>query len=208
MTDLILPEDFGSSPKKTLNLPDDFTGLVVHCCCAPCSGAMFEYFKEQNLKIHVFFYNPNIHPQSEYEKRRDELVKFCKLLNFDVTVGDYDTKEWFKAVKGLEKEPERGLRCSVCFARRLTVTALFTKEINFSHFTTTLATSRWKNKQQVDEAGLKAQEAVNDKVKYWQEDWRKGGMVTRRYELVKKINFYNQLYCGCIFSKENAAYQK
>ena len=85
-------------------------------------------------------------------------------------------------------------------------TAMYAKEHGFTHFTTTLATSRWKNKKQVDAAGFIAQEASG--VPYWSEDWRKEGLVTRRYQLVKEFNFYNQLYCGCIFSRDNDAYQK
>lgn len=208
MTDLILPADFGNTPKKDLLLPDGFTSLVIHCCCAPCAGAMFECFKVHNIKPFVFFFNPNIHPQAEYVKRRDELIKLCTLLNFPVTVGDYEPRKWFDAIKGLEQEPERGQRCSVCFAFRLSATALFAKEVGATHFTTTLATSRWKNKAQIDDAGFKAQSFVNDEVKYWAEDWRKKGMVTRRDALVKKFNFYNQQYCGCVFSKENTSYQK
>ena len=208
MTDLILPEDFGDTPKKELHLPDGFASLVVHCCCAPCAGAMFECFKAHNIKPFVFFFNPNIHPQDEYIKRRDELLKLCSILDFPVTVGDYEPRKWFDAVKGLENEPERGQRCSVCFTLRLSATALFAKEVGATHFTTTLATSRWKNKAQIDEAGFKAQDFVKNEVKYWPEDWRKKGMVTRRDALVKKFNFYNQQYCGCVFSKENTAYRK
>ena len=122
--------------------------------------------------------------------RRDELIELADLLGFAYIVPEYDPKEWFAKVKGLEHEPERGARCSVCFLDRLMATALYAKENGFSHFTTTLATSRWKNKT------------------YWSEDWRKEGLVTRRYQLVKSFNFYNQLYCGCIFSRDNGAYQK
>ena len=116
-------------------------------------------------------------------------------------IPEYETRSWFEAVKGLEHEPERGKRCTVCFTRRLTVTAQYAKEHGFSHFTTTLATSRWKDKKQVDAAGFTAQEATG--VPYWSEDWRKGGLVTRRYQLVKEFNFYNQLYCGCVYSQQN-----
>ena len=140
--------------------------------------------------------------------RRDELLKLCSILDFPVTVGDYEPRKWFVAVKGLENEPERGQRCSVCFTLRLRATALFAKEVGATHFTTTLATSRWKNKAQIDEAGFKAQDFIKNEVKYWPEDWRKKGMVTRRDALVKKFNFYNQQYCGCVFSKENTAYRK
>lgn len=201
-----LPEDFGNTPKKDLKIPENFTGLLLHCCCAPCSGALFECIKSNGITPTVFFYNPNIHPKEEYEKRRDELIELAKLLNFKVHVGDYDTKSWFEKIKGLEQEPERGKRCAVCFTHRLTVAAMFAKELGLSHFTSSLATSRWKKKEQVDQAGFSAQEATG--VMYWDQDWRKQGLVNRRYELVKKFNFYNQEYCGCVYSQRSSEYEK
>lgn len=203
---LVLPPDFGATPKRTLVLPEDMTKLLVQVCCAPCCGAVLECFKHHQIEPTLFFYNPNIHPRSEYEKRRDELIELALLLGFAYVIPEYETKGWFAAVKGLEHEPERGKRCTVCFTERLTATALYAKEHGFSHFTTTLATSRWKNKQQVDAAGMAAQEATG--VTYWSEDWRKSGLVTRRYQLVKEFNFYNQLYCGCVYSKESANHIK
>ena len=113
-------------------------------------------------------------------------MELADLLGFAYIVPEYDPKEWFAKVKGLEHEPERGARCSVCFGDRLMATALYAKEHGFSHFTTTLATSRWKNKKQVDAAGFAAQEATG--VPYWSEDWRKEGLVTRRYQLVKSLS--------------------
>lgn len=202
-----LPESFGNSPKKDLVLPNGCKQVVLHCCCAPCAGAVLECFKVNNISPIVFFYNPNIHPKDEYEKRRDELISLCALLDFEVVIGDYDTKTWFEKIKGLEHEPERGARCSVCFEHRLTVTALFAKERGINLFTSTLATSRWKNKKQVDLAGFNAQEKVLGSI-YWDFDWRKQGLVTRRYELVKEFDFYNQLYCGCIYSQEGTQYIK
>ncbi len=203
-----LPPDFGpETPKKDLALPDGFTGLVLHACCAPCSTAVLECLIYNGIKPTVFFYNPNIHPGDEYIKRRDEWLHLCALLNLDAVVGDYDTKEWFCAVKGHEQDKERGARCSLCFEKRLTVTAQFAKSLNISHFTTTLATSRWKSKRQVDDAGYAAQSAVGG-VSYWDFDWRKEGLVTRRYALVKEIGFYNQQYCGCVYSMAEAGYVK
>lgn len=203
-----LPDNFAkSSPKQNLTLPEGANGLVVHCCCAPCSTSLVECLIFNKIKPLMFFYNPNIYPQEEYEKRRDEWIHLCKLLDIEYVIGDYDYTMWKEKIKGLENEPERGGRCLKCFTHRLTVTAMFAKEKGINTFTTTLCTSRWKSKKQVDEAGFSAQEAV-DGIKYWEQDWRKEGLVGRRYELVKEINFYNQLYCGCEFSQENTAYKK
>lgn len=203
---LQLPKDFGQTPKQTLVLPEHMDKLLMQVCCAPCCGAVLECFKYHNLHPTLFFYNPNIHPRDEYEKRRDELIELAQMLGFDYVIPEYEPQGWFAKVKGLEHEPERGKRCTVCFTERLTATAQYAKAHEFSHFTTTLATSRWKNKKQVDEAGYAA-EAVTG-VKYWAEDWRKEGLVTRRYQLVKEFDFYNQQYCGCVYSKLSAAFQK
>lgn len=198
-----LPDDYGNTPKLQLALPEGFESLVLHCCCAPCAGAVLECLSFHKVKTLVYFYNPNIYPQSEYLKRRDELIELCKLSGFPWEIGDPDFKEFYACYRGLEHEKERGARCDACFYQRLKRTALFAKDSGASHFTTTLATSRWKDKKQVDRAGFKAQEDAGGPV-YWAEDWRKGGLVTRRYALVKKMDFYNQTYCGCAFSKIEA----
>lgn len=201
-----LPQDFGHTPLADLVLPPESNGLVLHCCCAPCAGAVLECLKVNHISPVVFFYNPNIHPLAEYEKRRDELLEMCSLLGFEAVVGDYDTKEWFEKVRGHEDEPERSARCQICFAHRLQVTAVFAKERGINTFTSTLATSRWKNVQQVNAAGYAAEKLTG--VKYYDRDWRKNGLVTRRYELVRSMDFYNQLYCGCVFSQRNAQLNK
>lgn len=206
--DFSLPNNFATdSPKKDLALPEGANGLVVHCCCAPCSTSLVECLIFNKIKPLMFFYNPNIYPLEEYEKRRDEWIHLCELLELDYFVGDYDYKKWQEKIKGLENEPERGNRCLKCFTHRLTVTALFAKENNINTFTTTLCTSRWKSKKQVDAAGKASQDIVEG-IKYWDQDWRKEGLVGRRYELVKEIMFYNQLYCGCQYSLNNTAYKK
>lgn len=203
-----LPADFAkNSPKKDLKLPEGYNEVVVHCCCAPCSSALIECLLVNGIKPHLFFYNPNIYPAEEYIKRRDEWVHFCNLLNLNYTIGDYSYEQWKTDIKGQENEPERGGRCLKCFALRLTATAKFAKDKGIFLFTTTLCTSRWKSKEQVNRAGFIAQETVEGS-KFWDQDWRKEGLVGRRYELVKEINFYNQLYCGCQFSINNSRYSK
>lgn len=203
-----LPQNFAKdSPKKDLVLPEGANGLVVHCCCAPCSTSMIECLIFNNIKPLMFFYNPNIYPSEEYEKRRDEWIHLCNELKLEYVIGDYDYEHWKNVIKGLENEPERGNRCLKCFTHRLTVTALFAKEKGINTFATTLCTSRWKSKKQVDEAGFKAQ-ALVEGVNYWDQDWRKEGLVARRYELVKEIAFYNQQYCGCEYSQISAGYKK
>src|SRR5574344_887650 len=150
-----LPQNFSKdSPKKDLLLPEGANGLVVHCCCAPCSTSMIECLIFNKIKPLMFFYNPNIYPTDEYEKRRDEWIHLCNELGLEYVVGDYDYSHWQEVIKGLENEPERGNRCLKCFTHRLTVTAMFAKEKGINTFATTLCTSRWKSKKQVDEAGF------------------------------------------------------
>ena len=195
-----LPDNYGKdTPKKELSLPINSNGLVLHYCCAPCCTALVECLLYHHIKPLLFFFNPNIYPETEYQKRLHEWIRFCDLLELKYVIGDYDHVNWLKKIKGLEKEPERGGRCLQCFTVRLEATALLALSLNINTFTTTLGTSRWKCKPQIDAAG-QAVEKKYSKICYWDQDWRKGGLITRRNELVKEINFYNQKYCGCEFS--------
>ncbi len=190
-----------SPSDKNLSLP---SSLLLHSCCAPCSSAILEWLKEKNVTTTVFFYNPNIFPDEEYLKRKEELVRFCRQEKIRYIEGDYDHLLWREAVIGLENEPERGLRCLACFKHRLTATALCARQNNIKAFTTTLAGSRWKRQDQIDEAAFFAIEKVPE-VEYFQMNWRKGGLQERRTILLKQHNFYNQQYCGCEFSMRHLA---
>ncbi len=173
--------------------------VLLHSCCAPCSAAILEWLSGHGIETVVFFCNPNIYPEKEYEIRKQELQRYCKSLGIRVIDADYDHEKWREAVKGLEMEPERGKRCLECFRFRMLATAKCARDENIRYFTTTLAGSRWKRLEQVDEAGLYAAEAVPP-TEYWQMNWRKGGLQNRRGELLKENGFYNQQYCGCEFS--------
>lgn len=195
-----LPADFlTKSPHTDLKLPAGYTRVVLHSCCAPCSTAVLECLLQNKIKPVVFFFNPNIHPQDEYLKRRDEWLHLCELLKVETVIGDYEPRCFFEATRGFEQEKERGQRCDLCFKLRLVETAKLAVKLNIGLFTTTLCTSRWKSKPQVNGAGFAAEKAVIGS-KFWDFDWRKGGMITRRYQLVKEIGYYNQQYCGCVYS--------
>lgn len=185
-----------SPSDKNLTLPNS---LLLHSCCAPCSSAILEWLRQKKVPTTVFFYNPNIFPDEEYPKRKDELVRFCEQENIPYIEGDYDHLRWREAVKGLEDEPERGRRCLACFKHRLSATALCARDHNIESFTTTLAGSRWKRQDQIDAAAAYAVEKVPE-VQYFQMNWRKGGLQERRTILLKQYDFYNQQYCGCEFS--------
>jgi predicted adenine nucleotide alpha hydrolase (AANH) superfamily ATPase len=148
----------------------------------------------------LFFFNPNIAPKEEYELRKNELKRYAQTLNIDFIDGDYDHKLWLNAIKGLENQPERGSRCLECFKFRLRATAQLAAEKEFTQIATTLASSRWKNLEQIEKAGRWAVEPFPN-VEFWAKNWRKDGLSERRQRLLHENNFYNQTYCGCEFSK-------
>lgn len=184
---------------KALDVPNQTKRVFLHACCAPCSGAILECLLASNLEPMVYFFNPNIYPEAEYERRKAELVRLAEKLSVPFLDGDYNTGAWHKAVEGLEGEPERGGRCTICFRVRLNETARQAALHSYSVFTTTLASSRWKNMQQIAVAGHTAAAAYPG-LMYWEQNWRKGGLSERRSELVREMAFYNQTYCGCVYS--------
>lgn len=179
------------------------TDLVVHSCCAPCSGAVLETLAREGEKPVVFFSNSNIHTKEEYDRRLSELKRYSAVFGFEVVEDEYDHQAWLEAVRGLEEEPERGKRCLECFRFRLGRAARWAEGNGASRLTTTLASSRWKSKQQVDEAGMDA--CGQTGVEWWPRDWRKGGLQQRRSEIIREQGFYNQDYCGCEFSLRHTA---
>ena len=173
--------------------------ILLHACCAPCSAPILEKLMNDGIKPAIFYYNPNIFPQEEYEIRRAECEKYSKKLGIEMIEGGYNHDEWLKEISGLENEPERGGRCLKCFKMRLKKTAQTAAERGFDTIASTLSSSRWKRLDQIDEAG---EFAVNglETVSYLAKNWRKGGLQQRRNQLLKENGFYNQLYCGCEFS--------
>src|SRR5699024_3817246 len=142
---------------------------------------------------------PNIPPVQEYELRKAENQRFCDQLGMPHIDGDYDTDTWFERIRGLENEPERGRRCSVCFDMRFERTALYAAENGFGLISSTLGISRWKNMVQINEAGVRAA-ARYPEVSYWTLNWRKKGGSQRMIEIAKREQFYQQEYCGCVYS--------
>ena len=174
--------------------------ILLHTCCAPCSSAIVEYLLAHGERPTLFYYNPNIFPVEEYHKRKSESIRHAQMLELHFVDADYNHEEWLKSVQGMEREPERGARCAVCFKLRLEVTALYAAENGYKVFATTLAASRWKDLQQIKEAGESAA-ALFPNLIFRAQNWRKGGLSERRNELIRAYNFYNQSYCGCEYSK-------
>ncbi|MCO4322663.1 epoxyqueuosine reductase QueH [Aliidiomarina quisquiliarum] len=182
-----------------LETPTDSKKVLLHSCCAPCSGEVMERMAEAGIEFTIFFYNPNIHPEKEYLIRKEENVRFAKELGVEFIDADYDSKNWFERVKGLEWEPERGERCTECFDMRFERTALYAYENGFDTITSCLGISRWKDMDQINGSGLRAA-ARYPNMHYWTFNWRKNGGSARMIEISKRERFYQQEYCGCVYS--------
>jgi len=196
--------------REAIVVPEGCKEVLLHACCAPCSSAIVEWMLANGVRPTIFYYNPNIFPREEYEIRKDESKRHAESLGLTWIDGDYDHEQWRQDVCGLEGEPERGRRCEQCFALRLTVAARKAQELGLQYFTTTLASSRWKDLEQINRAGHLAEQIVNYQlsiinypVTFWAQNWRKGGLYERRNQLLKEFGFYNQQYCGCEFSQRS-----
>ena len=209
--------------KKKVNIeaPMGEKTVLLHTCCAPCSSAIIEAMMSSGITPVIYYCNPNIYPQQEYEIRKEECTRYAQALGLEIVDADYDHENWLEAMKGLEDEPERGGRCLKCFKLRLLRTAQYARQRGIKAITTTLASSRWKSLGQINEAGQWACDTLacmphgavkvsrqglntippaDSQVIWWDQNWRKGGLQERRNQILKEYDFYNQLYCGCEFS--------
>ncbi|EHU3425467.1 epoxyqueuosine reductase QueH [Acinetobacter baumannii] len=185
--------------RQKLELPSGHNKLLLHSCCAPCSGEVMESLIESNINFSIFFYNPNIHPVKEYLIRKEENIRFAEKHNIPFIDADYDTDNWFARAKGMENEPERGIRCTMCFDMRFERTALYAYENGFSLISSSLGISRWKNMAQINDCGIRAASHYPN-IHYWDYNWRKNGGSSRMIEISKREEFYQQEYCGCVYS--------
>ncbi|NOQ31997.1 MAG: diacylglucosamine hydrolase like protein [Helicobacteraceae bacterium] len=173
--------------------------MLVHICCSVDSHFFLERLQQDfpNEKLTAFFYNPNIHPYSEYYLRLLDVQRSCKLLNVELHVGEYDFESWFKTVKGLENEPEKGKRCELCFDTRFEVSASKAKELNHTTFTSTLLVSPLKSQEQLKSVGAEFLE--NYGVEFIAIDYRSNGGTQEQSRVTKEQKLYRQDYCGCIY---------
>lgn len=168
---------------------------LLHVCCAP--DLVIAYLA--GARGDVFFYNPNIHPKEEYEKRKHEVLKVARLFNLEVVEAEYDPENFFKSVRGLEHEPEGGNRCRVCFELRLRKTASVVKELGYASFSTTLTASPKKDVHTVNEVGKTV--ALETGTVYLANVYRKSPAYNDAQRLTKLLGIYRQNYCGCAFSR-------
>jgi epoxyqueuosine reductase len=191
-----------SEPAPTrprLQPPQGHRRVLLHSCCAPCSGEVMEALSASDIDYTIYFYNPNIHPREEYELRKQENIRFAEKARVPFVDADYDLDNWFARAKGLEWEPERGARCTMCFDLRFDRTALYAHEHGFPVITSCLGLSRWKDMAQINASGERV--AANyPGITYWTYNWRKLGGANRMVEIAKREEFYQQEYCGCVYS--------
>lgn len=176
--------------------------LLLHSCCAPCSSQVITYLSPF-FDITILYYNPNISPVEEYEKRKQEQIRLIKELKTPNKLNfldcDYDSDIYENAIKGYEDCPERGARCSICFKLRLEKTAILAKYYKYDYFCSTLSVSPYKNANQINQIGEELEKKHN--IKWLYSDFKKENGYKNSIELSKKFGLYRQDYCGCIYSK-------
>lgn len=195
--------NFDKEMYNIINNLDGVPRLLLHSCCAPCSSICLSILSNY-FHVTVFYYNPNMDTEEEYEKRKNEQKRFINeypaKYKIDFLDCDYDNETFLNRVKGLESEPERGARCPVCFRLRLEKTALKAKELNYDYFATTLTLSPLKNTKQINEIGLVVGKEIG--IPYLVSDFKKNDGYKKSIEFSKEYNLYRQNYCGCKFSKD------
>ncbi|MBQ8767768.1 MAG: epoxyqueuosine reductase QueH [Clostridia bacterium] len=190
--------------KIIYKLGDKVPSLLLHSCCAPCSSYCVEYLS-QYFNITIFYYNPNIYPETEYEKRKTEQKRLISEMKTKYPVKmldcDFESDKFYEMAKGMENCREGGERCFNCYRLRLRKTAVEAKENNFDYFTTTLTISPLKNARKINEIGNELSEQYG--VAWLPSDFKKREGYKRSIELSKAFNLYRQNYCGCVFSQSN-----
>ena len=171
--------------------------VLLHICCANCATVCVERLRSQGLEVTGIFYNPNIHPQEEYQRRKDEFNKLAEKAGFKVIEAEYDYSRWFDAIQGHEADKEGGRRCGICFELRLKEVGRLAKAEGFDFFTTTLTISPHKNSSLINEIGCKL-----NKDKFLTGDFKKKGGFKQSVQRSKELGLYRQSYCGCTFSKK------
>ncbi|MGC9100344.1 MAG: epoxyqueuosine reductase QueH [Caldisericum sp.] len=185
----------------------NFEKVLLHICCAPDATYPVLLLKGLHFNVTGFFYNPNIHPKEEYEKRLEEVRKLSEYQNFPLIVGEYNDevlRSWFHLVRGLEKEHEGGNRCYLCYKERLERTAKLAHDLGFDYFTTTITISPHKRSDWVFEIAHELENIYG--VKFLEIDFKKKNGFKASVILSKYYGLYRQNYCGCIFSKVESDY--
>ena len=173
--------------------------LLLHSCCAVCSGGVIKRLYDSEINFSVFFYNPNIYPYEEYLKRKEDNKNFAVKHGIEFIDQDWENEKWLDCVKGLENEPEKGRRCEKCFLFRLSKSAEYANANGFDVLTSCFGISKYKDKDQVNRSGHQSVMPYKG-LSYWDYNWRKQGGSDYMETIAKQENFYRQAYCGCLFS--------
>ena len=174
--------------------------ILLHACCAICSGYPISLLKDMGYSVVVYFYNPNIYPTEEYEKRLEAQKTLCEHFDCELIVGEYEPDVYYECVKGFEDEPEKGLRCDKCFYLRLEAAAKLAKKLGINEFTTSMVISPHKNYEKLTLIGEKI--AKDYGLEYFSQNFRKNDGFLKTNNISKSLKLYRQNYCGCKFAKK------
>ncbi|PIW79607.1 MAG: recombinase [Parcubacteria group bacterium CG11_big_fil_rev_8_21_14_0_20_48_46] len=172
--------------------------LLLHTCCAPCSAYVVQLLQEQ-FDVNAYFYDPNIHPKREYEKRLGEMRRWCSAIGLPLIKAPYEIHAWFALTRGHEKDPEKGDRCKICYRMRLEHAVIYAKEHGYAWFTTVLTISPHKDAVAINAMGCDLAQAHN--IRFYEANFKKNDGFKKSVELSKHYGFYRQNWCGCIWSR-------
>ena len=176
----------------------DNSKILLHACCGICSAYPVSFLKDAGYEVVVYFYNPNIYPDVEYQKRLEAEKILCENFGVELLVEEYNQEEFFDYVKGFETEPEKGLRCDKCFELRLMKTANKAKELGIDNFTTSIVISPHKNFQKLSKIGEEI--ASKTGLNFLAIDFKKKDGFLKTNKIANSLSLYRQNYCGCKFS--------
>ena len=172
--------------------------IILHACCAICSGYPISYLQDMGYQVCVYFYNPNIYPSEEYQKRLEAQRTLCEHFGCELVEAEYNPDDYYDFVKGFENEPEKGLRCDKCFELRLRKTAEHAMSIGIDKFTTSIVISPHKNFVKLTSIGEKIAQETG--IEYLAVDFKKKDGFLKTNKISKELNLYRQHYCGCKFA--------
>ena len=171
--------------------------FLLHICCGPCATHVFEMLKD-TYELTGFFFNPNLYPEAEYDKRLEAARALCKITQIELWSPPFQPESWMEAVRGREKDPEGGRRCDICFQYRLEATAATAKQKGIASFGTTLTISPHKNSTKINELGVSIGKKYD--VFYLAADFKENNGFANSVNISKTLNLYRQNYCGCCYS--------
>ena len=175
--------------------------ILLHACCGICSSYPISLLQDMGYSIVVYFYNPNIFPEEEYKKRLEAEKTLCKHFNCELIEGEYEPEVYYEYVKGLENEPEKGIRCDKCFELRLQKSAQKAKELGIGYFTTSIVISPHKNYEKLTVIGQSIAKEYD--LNYLAMNFKKQDGFLKTNQISKSLKLYRQNYCGCKFAKNN-----